>query len=258
MRHNTLYTLLFATAICVVCGIVVSSAAVSLKEKQTLNAALDKQKKVLEAAGLIEPGEAVTAERVDELFQNIEAVGVDLRSGEETPEIDPTYDQLKAQADPATSFEAPDNRSAIKRLPNIAQVFKVKESDGSVDMYVLPIEGLGLWGTLYGFLALDSDLTTVRGITYYQHKETPGLGGEVDNPRWKAAWPGRRAFDDQGEVAISVIKGQAGPAEDAPYSVDGLSGATITSNGVTFMLDFWLGPDGFGPYLERIGKPGQA
>jgi Na+-transporting NADH:ubiquinone oxidoreductase subunit C len=118
-------------------------------------------------------------------------------------------------------------------------------------MLVLPIQGLGLWSTLYGFLAIDADGNTIRGITYYQHAETPGLGGEVDNPRWKSLWPGRKIYDD-GEPAIQVIKGAAGPPAQDPYRVDGLSGATLTSNGVTFMLEFWLGPNGFGPYLDRL------
>lgn len=251
MRHNTAYTIIFATIICVACGVLVSSAAVSLKDRQKFNAELDKKKKVLEAAGLTD-GEPLTPERVDELFANIEIVGVDLQTGETVEDLPADYDQLKAAADPATSFEAPANRSAIKRLPNVAQIFEVKKEDGSLDMYVLPIEGLGLWGTLYGFLALDADLNTVRGITYYQHKETPGLGGEVDNPRWKAGWTGRKVYGDDGDVELSVIKGQAGPPENAPYKVDGLSGATITSNGVTYMIDFWLGENGFGPFLENV------
>ncbi|MEM6704857.1 MAG: Na(+)-translocating NADH-quinone reductase subunit C [Acidobacteriota bacterium] len=252
MRHNTAYTLIFATIICVGCGVLVSSAAVSLKDRQKFNAELDKKKKVLEAAGLTGEDEKVTPERVDELFGNIETLGVELKTGDLVADLAADYDQLKAAADPATSFEAPSNRSAIKRLPNVAQVFKVLKDDGSLDMYVLPIEGLGLWGTLYGFLALDADLNTVRGITYYTHKETPGLGGEVDNPRWKASWPGRKVFGENGDVQLAVIKGQAGSPEAAPYAVDGLSGATITSNGVTFMIDFWLGENGFGPFLESV------
>jgi Na+-transporting NADH:ubiquinone oxidoreductase subunit C len=119
-------------------------------------------------------------------------------------------------------------------------------------MIVLPIEGYGLWSTLYGFLAVEADTTTVRGITYYQHGETPGLGGEVDNPAWRAAWIGRKAFDQDFEPAIQVIKGQAGRPEQDPHHVDGLTGATITSRGVTNMMRFWLGPDGFGPYLARF------
>ena len=251
MRHSTLYTLLFATAICVVCGIAVSSAFVALEERQLINAALDKKKKVLEAAGLTAVGDDPTTERIDELFENIDIVAVELATGNESVEIDAeNYNQRRAALDPATSTEAPPNRSAIKRIPNYAQVFKVKEGD-QVSMYVLPIEGLGLWGTLYGFLAVEEDFSTVRGITYYQHKETPGLGGEVDNPRWKSLWPGRKALDDQGQPVLTVIKGQAGSPEEDAHRVDGLSGATITSRGITNMLEFWLGEHGFGPYFEK-------
>ena len=82
---------------------------------------------------------------------------------------------------------------------------------GDLEMVMVPIEGNGLWSTLYGFLALDADTRTVVGITFYEHKETPGLGGEVDNPRWKALWPGRKAFLDEGYAPkIEVIKGAAG------------------------------------------------
>jgi Na+-transporting NADH:ubiquinone oxidoreductase subunit C len=114
---------------------------------------------------------------------------------------------------------------------------------------ILPIEGKGLWSTLYGYLALAPDANTVVGITFYDHGETPGLGGEVDNPRWQALWPNRKAYDARGNAALRVKKGRAGPPEEDPHQVDGLSGATITSRGVTALIQFWLGDDGFGPYL---------
>ena len=255
MRHNTLYTVLFATAICIVCGVLVSGAAVSLKARQEMNSALDKKKKVLEAAGLIEAGASVSVADVDRLFEDIETVAVDLRTGEESADFDTEgYDPLGAASDPTTSFEAPANASAIKRLPHYTAVYKIKDEAGDLSMLVLPIEGIGLWGTLYGFIALDSDMNTIRGLTYYKHKETPGLGGEVDNPRWKGLWPGRRAFGEDRLPKIAVIKGRAGPATESPYQVDGLSGATLTSRGVTNMLDFWLGERGFGPYLEKLAS----
>ena len=251
-RQATGYTLLFATAICIVCGILVSSAAVTLEARQKENAALDKQKRVLEAVGLLQPGEPVTAAQVAERFAPIEAVLVDVATGEAAEGDAETFDQQRRARDPATSVEAPANGASVKRLPDRALLYEVRGDDGELEMVVLPIEGLGLWGTLYGFLALDADTTTVRGITYYLHKETPGLGGEVDNPTWKALWPDRRAFDEDGEFRLAVIKGRAGPAAEDPHRVDGLSGATITSNGVTNMLDFWLGEHGFEPYLARI------
>ncbi len=256
MRHNALYTILFSAAVCVVCAVLVSSAAVSLKEHQVRNAALDKQRNVLFAAGLADPGEKLSAEEVQRRFEDIRPVVIDLESGEAT-DIDPaTFDQAKAASNPDTSREAPPNRASVQRLPNQALVYEVLEG-GQPSLAVLPIEGYGLWSTLYGFLAVEHDGNTVRGITYYQHGETPGLGGEVDNPKWKAVWPGRKIYGEDGAPAIRVIKGAAGRAEQAPHEVDGLTGATITSNGVTSMLSFWMGEHGFDNYLQRF-KGGQA
>lgn len=253
-RQATGFTLLFATAMCIVCGILVSSFAVSLEDLQDENAELDKRKRVLEAVGLLEPGDRVTPEEVAERFAPIDPVIIDLKTGEPQTDADPTtFDQQRRARDPATSVALPKNKASVKRLPDQVLLYEVRGEDDELEMVVLPIEGLGLWGTLYGFLALDADTITVRGITYYLHKETPGLGGEVDNPRWKALWPGRRAeFDENGKLRLAVIKGQAASAEEDPFRVDGLSGATITSNGVTNMLDFWLGENGFAPYLARI------
>ena len=253
MRHSTAYTFLFAGAVCVVCAIMVSSSAVSLAERQRINAALDKQKNVLLAAGLASETEKLGAEEIQQRFGNIQALAIHLASGELAPDIDPrSFDQRKAAADPETSRAAPRNASAIKRLPHHAVIYHVLGDSGDVKMIVLPIKGYGLWSTLYGFLALDADTKTIRGITYYQHGETPGLGGEVDNPNWKSLWPGRMAFDASGKPAITVIKGQAGTPDQDPHRVDGLSGATITSRGVTSMLHFWLGENGFGPYLKKF------
>ena len=125
-------------------------------------------------------------------------------------------------------------------------------TDGeTLELVVLPVEGLGLWSTLYGFIALDADLETVRGLSFYEHGETPGLGGEVDNPRWKALWPGRKVLADA-EPRIEVVRGRAGSTDEDPYRVDGLAGATMTGRGVTNLLRFWLGEEGFRPYFERL------
>lgn len=259
MRHSVRYTLLFSAAVCGVCAVFVSTAAVTLATRQEANKVLEKQKNVLEAAGIMESGEKLSPEEIEGAFTNIETVVIDLEKGVELPDVDPlTFDQQAAKKDPARSHPASPNPSRVQRVPNRALVYKVRGDGGELEMVVLPIEGYGLWGTLYGFLALGSDLTTIRGLTYYDHKETPGLGGEVDNPSWKSRWPGRQAFGPEGDPAIEVIKGRAGkPAED-PYRVDGLSGATITSRGVTNMLHFWLGEEGFGPYLENLGQGGKA
>ena len=255
MQRSPLYTILFATAVCIVCAIVVSTAAVSLKERQEINAALEKQRNVLEAAGLREPKEKLDAEEVARRFENIEMEVIDIATGEPAPDINPaTFDQARAAKDSATSTLAPPNPSLVKRIPNHALVYKVLDESGNVEAVVLPIEGYGLWKTLYGFIAIEDDLNTVRGITFYEHGETPGLGGEVDNPRWKSRWVGRTIFGDDGEPKIEVIKGFAPPPAEAPYKVDGLSGATLTARGVTNLVHFWLSDTGFGPYLDNLAQ----
>jgi Na+-transporting NADH:ubiquinone oxidoreductase subunit C len=244
---------LFAAAVCAVCSVFVSASAVLLKDRQEENKALDRQKKVLAVADLMAEGESISDDEVRRRFEeNVVPKIVDLRTGELATGIDPaTYDQRAAAADESMSRPAPPNAAKVMRIPDYARIYEV-ESDGKVEKVILPVSGKGLWSTLYGYLALYPDTRTIAGITFYEQGETPGLGGEVENPRWKALWPGRKAFDDNWQPAIRVIKGQAGPPDQDPYHVDGLSGATITSRGVTHLLNFWLGDDGFGPFLQKF------
>ena len=259
MQHSTGYIIGFAIAVCLVCAFFVSLSAVGLKDRQDANKLLDRQMKVLTVAGMMEDGASLPREEVTALYDSaIRPKVIDLDTGERVEVIDVAgFDQRAAAKDPSTSVPAPPNDSKIQRLPNNAMVFDVVE-DGELKALILPIEGYGLWGTLYGYIALAPDARTVVGITFYEHGETPGLGGEIDNPRWQALWPGRLAFDDRGNPAISVKKGAAGPVEEDPYNVDGLSGATITSRGVTSLVRFWLGDQGFGPYLDRYRTQADA
>ncbi|MDJ0851920.1 MAG: Na(+)-translocating NADH-quinone reductase subunit C [Myxococcota bacterium] len=253
MQHSARNTVIFTTLLCVAFSGLVSSVSTGLRERQQENRRLDKIKNVLSVAGLIEPGETLSREEVSRRFEeNLVPKIVDLETGQYVDHSEPlAYDQRKAAKDPDRSRAAPTNPAKVRRVPNEALVFLVMKQ-GELAGVIVPVEGYGLWSTLYGYLALAPDARTIMGLTYYQHGETAGLGGEVDNPRWKALWPGRKAFDDYGDVAIRVVKGSAGPAEEDPYEVDGLSGATITSNGVTNMLRFWLGEKGFGNYLSQI------
>ena len=240
-----------ALLLCVVCSVFVSGAAVMLKPTQDANKLLDKRRNILTAAGL-----ADEAGTVDELFERIEARIVDLGTGEYRDDVDvDTYDFIAAAADPQMGLAIPGNQdwAGIKRRARYVPVYLVQKK-GEVDKVILPIYGKGLWSTLYGFVALDhDDLNTIRSLLYYQHGETPGLGGEVDNPSWKALWNGKQAFGADGSVQIEVVRGAADPA--APrfeHRVDGLSGATITSRGVHDMLRYWLGDGGYGKYLDRL------
>lgn len=251
-RDSAAYMFVFAGIVCVVCAVLVSGSAVSLSERQDANAAFDKQQNVLFAAGLASRDMGLNRAELESIFEErVEPAVIDLKTGQEVDAVDPlTYDMEKAAAG-EEGMDAPQNPASIKRLPPYAVVYKVMDRD-RLEMVVLPIKGYGLWSTLYGFLAVDADGETVRGITYYQHGETPGLGGEVDNPGWKAKWPGRKIYDDSGDVELEVVKGQAGPPSSDPYQVDGLSGATITSRGVSNMIEFWMSDERFGAYLETL------
>ncbi len=257
---STKYTVIFATVVCVVCALLVSVAAVSLQPRQAANARLYMEKNVLLAAGLAQPGADLSEQEVKAIFEKrIRSRLVDFETGELVPEgkIDARdYDQRKARNDPGASRVAPANNAGIGRLPNHGIVHFVMKDD-KVDQIVIAVEGLGMWGTMYGFLSLAPDGNTVRGLTYYDQKETPGLGGEIGNPKWLALWRGRKGFDDQWNAKITVIKGQAGPPETDPLRVDGLSGATVTSNAVTRLMQFWLSDNGYGKFLKRF-REGEA
>ncbi len=256
MQHNVMYTFLFAAAVCIICGLLVSTSAVSLSDRQETNAALDKMKNVLTVSGLAEPGEKLSPERAQEIFsESVRPIVIDLETGKPTDAVDPlTYDQQAAKTDPEMSSPAPPNPAAVKRLPKYAVIYEILDEANEPSQIVLPVEGYGLWSTLYGFLAVDAeDLNTITGLSFYQHGETAGLGGEVDNPNWKALWPGRKVFDERGDVTIEVIKGSAGPPEEDPYRVDGLSGATLTADGVENMLHFWM-TEGYGKFLDEYSS----
>lgn len=252
-KDSTVGTLVVATVLCVACSLLVAGAAVSLKDRQEVNKKLDVKKNLLQASGLLEPGSA-SREEIEEAYKSIEAAVIDLETGKIVSDMNPTeFSQLKASKDPKMSklISQEMDKAGIKRRSKYAPAYKYVK-DGKMQMLILPVNGKGLWSTLYGFLALDTDFKTVKGIGFYQHGETPGLGGEIDNVGWKAQWAGKKIFRDE-EVALKVIKGRAlKSSKDFEYQIDGLSGATITSNGVTGLIQYWMGPDGFGPYLKNL------
>lgn len=252
-QYSTFYIFAFSAALCLGCSLVISLAYVGLKDRQDENRLLDKQRSVLLAAHLIEASEKDRAV-IQERFAQVKPVVVDLASGDVVADVDAEAFDVAA----AEMVAAPPNNAQVLEVPKQTKLYQVMDGD-KVDMLVLPIEGKGLWGTLYGFMAVDAaDCNTVQGITYYDHKETPGLGGEVDNPKWKGLWVGRKIYDGDGDVAIAVIKGKAGSAAEDPHHVDGLAGATLTSRGVSNMMKFWFSENGYGPYLAKFKQNGSA
>ncbi len=236
-------TLVVAVTLCLVCSIIVSSAAVILKDKQIENASLDKKKNVLVAAGLFKP-----ETNIEQAFANIEQKFVDLETGKFVSVKNPaTFDQRKMAKEADSSVKIEKDPARIGRRSKIASVYLVRDGE-KVKTIILPIHGKGLFSTLYGFVALENDKQTVVGLKFYEQGETPGLGGEVDNPRWLELWSGKKLVDEQGIPALRLVKTM--PKNE--FEVDALSGATMTTNGLQNMLDYWLSEQGFGPFLARL------
>jgi len=245
----------FVLAVCVVCATLVSFSAVQLKPLQVANKLLDQQTKILEAAGLLDKaGDDIVAT----FNKFVDAKMIDLDSGEFI-EGDPLlFDERRNSRDMAKSEKPENDIAGINRRSHSAVVYLVRDDAGTVQTIVLPIVGSGLWNLMFGYVGLEADLNTVKSVIYSDHSETPGLGAEVLNPNWKALWPGKKIFDANGVAKINLVKGGA-KAGDV-HGVDALSGATLTSNGVTNTLRFWFGEEGYAPFIAKyrssLGKGG--
>lgn len=274
MRNDSMTkTFIVAASVCGVCSVIVCTAAVLLKPIQDKAREADKKRNVLFAAGVEEwEGKKLgklNAEEIIAAFDaEIESRWLHVETGKFVDEKDvppEALDEAKAakSADEQISTEISEDLARIKRRANYRQVF-LKSKDGRIETLILPIHGKGLWSTMYGFIALDRDTITIKSLAFYQHGETPGLGGEVDNPKWKALWVNKKAFDENAQgadeewvPAIEVIKGNVRQDDRRrDYKVDGLSGATLTANGVRDLVRFWLGPEGYGPLLQEMRRGG--
>lgn len=239
-----------ATLVCVACSIVVSAAAVGLRPWQEANKLRDKQRYILQTAGLYG---ASSVGDLTMLFEQVEGRVVDLETGQFVEGISPDDLQQKGNNKTAAIPQEIDI-AGLGQKPALRAVYMVREN-GHLQRLILPVEGKGLWSTMHGFVALGSDLATIESFCIYDHAETPGLGGEVSNPKWLNLWKDKTALDAEGQPIIEVIKGAVDPnSPTADHQVDGMSGATLTGRGVTNLFHFWLGQQGYGPLLANLRK----
>ena len=253
-RDSTAKVLGVALLLCLGCSILVSAAAVGLRDRQERNKVEEKRKNILQAAGLYQAGIAI-----EEQFRKIQPRIVDLQDNAFSSDVDAaTFDSRAAVRDPATRYPIPKelDLAAIKARSRYQDVYLVMEG-AQLQQLILPVHGKGLWSTMYGFISLAEDLTTVNGFAFYEHGETPGLGGEIDNPTWIRQWPGKKIYDESGQFRIEVLKGAVDRnSANAVYQADGLAGATLTARGVDNLLKYWMGEDGFKPFIDRLKQEG--
>lgn len=250
-----------ALGVSLVCSGLVSATVISLRAVQEENRSLSRMKMIVRDLKL-----GREAEGFDETLRRIRPFLVNIEAGTPLPEdqylgmLNPERFDVAVMANhPEYSTPLPRDRdmAGIGRMPRYMLAYRVLEHN-AVQSYLFSIFGKGLYSTLYGVIALEEDLSTVAGITFYEHGETPGLGGEVDNARWKNQWRGKQAFDDEGDVRIRVIPGEVDPASpQARHQIDGLTGATFTTRGVDQLVRFWLGDDGYGPFIRKLREQGR-
>ncbi|MCI5194380.1 MAG: Na(+)-translocating NADH-quinone reductase subunit C [Candidatus Electrothrix sp. AU1_5] len=257
-KEKTASAFLAVMVLAFVCSVLVTGAAVGLRPRQEANRTLDQKKNILRAAGLYQGKEGTgKGGDVDTLFQQVETKIIRLADGSFVPpeELDPaTFHQLRSTLDNTTSrkLSKEEDKAGLGRQEKFSMVYLVNKG-GQLDKVILPIRGKGLWSTMYGYVALAADLSTISGITFYEHGETPGLGGDIANPDWQAGWQGKQLYAPdnpeglEGQPVLEIVKGHG----TGPYQVDGVSGATLTMNGVNNLMQFWFGEHGFGPFLQR-------
>ncbi len=239
-------TIFTAVAVCLVASMIVSSAAVALRPAQAVNALKDKQINILQVAGIYDPEIDVR-----DAFSVFEPRVLELSTGQFTDKFNETgFDDRAAAEDPSTSIALENDPAGIGRKALYATIYLLRDDAGQIDKVILPIHGYGLWSTLYGYIALEENGNDIFGLQFYEHAETPGLGAEVDNPRWRALWNGARLHDETGALQITVAK--SAPAAGADYHIDALAGATLTSVGVDNLIKFWMGEAGFAPFLKNL------
>lgn len=237
-----------------VCSALVAGAAVGLRPMQEANRALDQKKNILYAANLFDPQKSIK-----EMFAPIETRLVELATGTfvDTDVVDPaTYQQTKAAFTDefGRSLDDKEDIAKLKRVEKYSVVYLVKEGD-TTQQVILPVRGKGLWSTMYAYVSLDADMSTIRGVSFYEHGETPGLGGEIDNKNWQESWQDKQIYGESGNVALGFAKGESSASgEAAVHEIDGLSGATLTTKGVENLMEFWFGEHGFKPFISAMKK----
>lgn len=235
-----------------ICSALVAGTAVGLRPMQEANRLQDQRKNILYAAGLYEADKSIK-----ELFAPVETRIVELATGRYVPadQIAPeSYNQTRAALTTSAGriLKSNEDLARLHRIEKYSTVYLVKD-DGKLSQIVLPVRGKGLWSTMYAYVAIDRDLTTIRGISFYEHGETPGLGGEIENRKWQDGWQGKKIYTPEDKMKLTIVKGKADASGDqAPYQIDGLSGATLTADGVSKLMEFWFGDHGFKPYFSQL------
>lgn len=247
-RESTLRTLVIAGGVALVCSLAVSLAVSWLRPFQLAHQSIERNRALVAAARLGD-AEPLSDNEVVERFLRFETWLVTVSERSYTVTSGAGADYRSAVDDPERSVELPPDLegAGLGRRPRHMPVYVLRES-GRIERLVLPVFGRGMWSTIHGFVSLGPDLATVTGVRFYEHAETPGIGDRIQDRSWTQSFVGKRAYDEAGEVVLRI--GAAGG--DLTSTVDAIAGATVTVGAVDRLVQFWLGPAGFGPFLAAL------
>jgi len=242
-----------AVAVALGCSLIVSASVTWLRPIQLAKQLADRDLSVLVAAGIVPDASALErAEIIDHLLA-LERRLVDLDSGSYVnadANMVAAYDYRAAIDDPMRSraIEPSLDLASIGRRPLLMPVY-LRYDDATIERVVLPMYGRGMWSTIHLFLVLDASLTRIVKLYIVEHGETPGIGDRIESADWLARWPGKRAYGDDGSVILRIGGSPNDPNESR---VDGITGATVTVSALDDLVRYWLGEDGFGPFLRGL------
>jgi len=242
------------------CSSLVSAAVVILRPIQLNNKMLERGRNVIKLTGLVENGVVPGDEEMLEMYRDMDVRIVDIDQGIFNNDLDPlSFDPRRAVNDPELGIDIPADQdlASLGRRSRYSTVYMVLKEDGELDRIILPVHGTGMWSTMYGYVALESDLNTIAAATFYEQNETPGLGDQIMRPEWQAKWTGRRIYDEVGDMRFAVNHGKVEPGSSTwLYEVDALTGATVTADAVTAMMQYWFGPHGYRNFLDELREQG--
>lgn len=247
--------LLVVFLVALVCSILVSAASVMLKPIQQRNQLVERSRNVVALTGLVEAGAVLPNDEILAAIDQLDIRVLNIDSGEFATDIAAAeFDARAAVNDPERSIAIPADKdvASLGRRSSYEVIYIVWQ-DGELSRVILPIVGQGMWSTLRGYIALESDLNTIAAISFYEQAETAGLGDQIQRPDWQAQWQGRKLFDNRGEFRFRVGPGTVDPASSAAvHRVDALSGATVTGDAVTRIITYWFGPNGYRSFLNNL------
>jgi Na+-transporting NADH:ubiquinone oxidoreductase subunit C len=241
-----------------ICSSLVSASVVILRPIQLNNQMVERSRNIMQLTGLVEEGVTPSDEEMLELYKGMDVRILDIDTAGFNDELDPlSFDQRRAVNNPELGVDIPPTEDLAKlgRRSRYAPVYMVLGEDGELERLILPVHGTGMWSTIYGYIALESDLNTIAAVTFYEQNETPGLGDQIMRPEWQAQWEGRHIYDEVGDARFAINHGKVEPGSSTwLYEVDALTGATVTADAVTAMIRYWFGPDGYRDFLNKLRK----